>query len=471
MQVKWLTRTLGLFLLTFALSGCDDIDRIVWSSDGKIACVLAADGLRLTDGGGALSPVAERDVRLARWAAGSGRSKRLFTVTSKPLKTWPEIEKIEDAENLDTIKTSAAEILMRADLSKGDWEKFTSEASDLPFLAEAAILADHQDHKKLKGLFGGNWDKSMRDASLDVYSVNAHDVDGSTVGEGRTLLQTAREVVDLYPQENLADSQNAGRALAVILKPEPHQEPYPHRILVLDAKEGKQLARIEGASKFPSWSPDGTTLYYIGIEGTGKASDSLTHMGSLKAAVLFDRSGELLPSAGDHQVLARLIFGCESRVKVRKNGDIVFSSHDVTLPCVPSDFSHEHTIYTLSPGKRATVARLFPRRSSLGAGNLRHYFEFNPSETRVSLPDKEGFVTVVDLATGELTVVDGDGFTPADSLKFLPHWLSDDVICLPGSLDDNPGQGTEVVLYDLKEKKGRSISRDWPKAATSKFLE
>lgn len=458
-KVKMMARTFCLLAVSLFLFACDDIDRIVWSNDGGNAAVICADGLRLTDQTGSLSKVLALRVKLVDWIY---NPKRLIVVSADPVKKWSEIEKLETAEDLATIKTSCAEILLRADLSKGDWKKFTDSAADLPFLMEAVILADNTDHKRLSTLFGREWNKAIAEVSLDLYSLRLKPFSDGTISDGKVLFKSTREIVAVCPQFS-------DKAIAVVLKPEPFQQGYPFKLVVIDGEAGKIVHEIDGVNKFPAWSSDGNSLVYIGMEGTKPPGDSLTHMGSLRSERIFDKKGVVSAKKGEQQVLARVLFGNESRVRVRKNGDIVFSSHDLTLPCVPDDVSHEHAIYTISPGQRPTVAHLIPKGALRGAGNLHRFFEFNPSETVVCLPDKEGFVSLVDLASGELTMIDTDELAPSNGLKFLPHFLSDDLLCLPGRLADS--QENKVLLYSLKDKQVRALSGDWPESATRKFLD
>jgi hypothetical protein len=104
------------------------------------------------------------------------------------------------------------------------------------------------------------------------------------------------------------------------------------------------------------------------------------------------------------------------------------------------------------------------------------WYEPSPDGRYVSIPSKDGRVFVLELRTGKVTEVQtlAEPCSNNDiNLRTVLVWRNRDELCFavpPGSDMGSPKR-TEMVLYSIKENKGRCISKNWPDEAVKNFLK
>jgi hypothetical protein len=166
--------------------------------------------------------------------------------------------------------------------------------------------------------------------------------------------------------------------------------------------------------------------------------------------------------------LVGLIYSGNTRIRWLKDGRIIFSGFQVTLPAVAQDMPSHPELFAFAPGKQAVVCRLLPRQSVDQIGDGAEYFEMSPDGTHVSIPDSNGKVDVVDLGSGNVLAVQDKptskpGKDQGDAIQTIPVWRSDDELTFVAP--DGKGR-TQVMLWSLSKSAGTVLSGGWGPAAT-----
>ena len=96
-----------LLLSTMLLTACEEMDRVVWSPDGKHLAVIASDGLRMGDHSGKISAPLIPNARLVSWLPDSVHA---LIVTTKTSSSWPEIKKTLTASECREVRVAAEKL-------------------------------------------------------------------------------------------------------------------------------------------------------------------------------------------------------------------------------------------------------------------------------------------------------------------------------------------------------------------------
>jgi hypothetical protein len=82
-------------------------------------------------------------------------------------------------------------------------------------------------------------------------------------------------------------------------------------------------------------------------------------------------------------------------------------------------------LFSIHPGKQSTVSRVVTHMSEPDLGDAPSFFELSPDTTHLSVPFKDGRVSILDLATGKVDLVQplaiGDSQS-GDQLTSVPTW-------------------------------------------------
>ena len=210
---------------------------------------------------------------------------------------------------------------------------------------------------------------------------------------------------------------------------------------------------------FSDWSPDGRYLVYIKPLGDISGKDD-AHLGMLVHREIVNEQGKLwttntLPA---EEQLVGLLYQGQSRVRVLKDGRIFFVAMEVNLPTTIADIDANPTLFSIQPGKQATVTRVIPK-SATDVGDLPQFFELSPDMTRVSIPFEDGHITVLDLATGKVVVAQGIPIKSGGEgwkLSSVPTWHSATELTFvqPAGEDQR-----EVVLYSVTDQSEKVLMR------------
>jgi hypothetical protein len=217
-------------------------------------------------------------------------------------------------------------------------------------------------------------------------------------------------------------------------------------------------------ARFPDWSADGRALAYI--EKIGSAGGMVS--GTLRRRAVFDEYDRLLKEPGGVQELAVTAFDPYARVRCLKDGRIVFSSAEVSLPAAPDSQSNRSMLFCVDP-KYARPIPLVPERFRYSLGAQAEFFAVSPDGRLIAVLCQRGEVYVLDVTSAKLTEVqpqelDSETYKRA---AFMPDWRSNDELsfCGPPAKVDDGHRIADVIMYSISGGKGRGWSESWPAEA------
>jgi hypothetical protein len=454
-----------LILAAFIVAGCVP-RRYSWSPDGKWMTVLSDDGLRLADADGNLLPPAIAGVNCATWFPDS---RRLLVSRQIDVKTWDGVSQyLSPGQTRDAIE--AAQHVRDAAMAYGwnaadpnDLEKFTDGmnaqyAKDEDFqrvmkeLGGTVVLyvRDHPDAALRQKIPPQTW-KVLEGVSQSVQCIEVYTVDATGTTLGARLMTSLKGIHELRVSPT-------GAAAIVVTESE---QAHAAGLWVVPTDGTAPAVKFsDQAAWYPDWSSDGQDV--VLVRAATPAAGDASRLGSLTRMRAIGDDGKVMDKPGDSEDLVGLVFDELCRVRSTKDGRILFDSAEVTLPTTANDMPQRPQLFSLTPGTTPMVSRLLPRQAFEQAGGAAQYFEVSPDGTHVSIPDDTGKVTVVDLRTGQVTVVQGKPVLSDDqkpTLMTVPQWRSPDELTLI-----SPGENghPSVMLWSMSKNAGRTLSANWP---------
>ncbi len=447
-----------------ALAGCIPEKRVVWSPDSSRAAVIAADGLHLCAPDGALSKPLLAGARRVAWFPDS---KRLLVLHTTKAKTWSDVEKLLTPAQRDSVAASAKELREQVLAFNGSWDKFKPRfARPLTGGEQAAALIYLRD-KLGEGLakhVGATW-KDFEQMELDVWNAQVFDAAADSITAGKSL------VVSIDELQSPSVAPNA--KLVAIARPRGAGDSPVYELVVI-ATDAAPNAPILVAAKNVSlnydWSPDGRSLAYIYTASSNEEDRAAIQLGALATIDVADSSGKLLAQPARQDDRAGLLFQQFLTVRWLKDGRLLFSSYEASLPATTRDMPQQWTLFAIDPRMSASVLRVLPRDFAFPLQKELPWFDVNPDGRRVLLPGTAGRVALFDLATSESTEIVADN-DPDGDLRTLPVWRNNDEACVavpPGSAMGTASR-CEIVLWK-DPKQTRMLSKNWPGEATENWL-
>jgi hypothetical protein len=460
--MKWL-RWMAWMTAVIVVAGCVP-ELYTWSPDGKWVTVISEkQGLRVADSAGNLLPQAVPDVNSAAWF---GDSQRLLVTRNVTVASWDDYSKYLTPEQLRKV-TEAGERALPAitaynwtNPDGNSWDKFKTAFID----QEQKAGRDTQVYTDFSGGVG----MYVRDQGGAALQQKLPPDRWSELARG-TVTAGIVEICQITPngpvegdrclvrvEQGFTDLRIApGGAAAVVV--EPGHDDVSSLWLVATTPGRQPVLLSDSAAMFPDWSTDGKDVCFIRKSGGARP------FGTLSRVRVMGDDGQMLDKPADPEDLAGLLYDQMCRVRCMKDGRIVFVNAEVTLPAAPNDYPQSPELFSVAPGAQATVSRVLPRSTVTQMGDSSEFFEISPDGAKASIPFADGRVTVVDLATGAVTMVQPQAFpaqgTDHFTLPSVPTWRSADELTFaaPGT------NGTSsVVLWSLSQKKGRVLSGDWP---------
>ncbi|MCL2641318.1 MAG: hypothetical protein FWD53_10765 [Phycisphaerales bacterium] len=464
MRLMWLVML--LLVMVEGVAGCVPKERVVWSPDGTRGLVLGSNGVHVCDVAGNLTgmmiPWEVQEV-----AAWMPDGKRVLVLRKAELKNWKEIEAVYPEEAAEA-KEKADEVIQRIANPDGKWKQFN--ATDLPRNLTFFYLRDEKP-ETIKGKLPMEWDDALR-LSLERAKVQIYDISGPEAKAGATVAW----LPDLDGVFCTFRVSPTGDAVAISRLSGEHRNASE---TIVAATDGSGIRMRMEAGAHPDWTPDGKYLVYIKPRLSDGQSDG--RLGTLARRKIVDDQGVFLKKeikADDWPVaedLAGLIFQSETRVRVGKDGRIFFTTLDVKLPMAASD-DPEGSIFVVDPGRLATISRVLPRKSQEEVrekGGALAYFELSPDGRWISLPFTDGLVGVLEVGTGQLSMLQEKTVKKPDESKedqlTIPTWRGVDELTFVRPRED--GKGNEVVRYNLTFREATVISGSWSIEVTDGWLD
>jgi hypothetical protein len=472
---------LSILLAAAILAGCLPETRIAWSPDGKCALVRGGDGLYLCDGDGKLSPRIAEEVSAIAWMPDS---RRFIAVCDKRIATWTDLAPhLPDAVQ-QAAKAQAESFRQQVLAYKGDWEKFSFEAKPADIVAALMCLRDLYG-KKLGPAVGEKW-KDLEKLQHTVRLVQLHEVEDGQAKLVKTLFESLAPMIEI----RIAPG---GKALAYTSPPYPPESPDPCFSLYVATLASPEKPRLvdDRVSAFFDWTPDGRALVYAraNTPELGSSMPRITlsiterdlnytrdrlRQSYRQRGLRVGRINKCTPLAEDgapkekmaSTILADVGFFDSLPVRCLKDGRVLFAAREIHLPMAEPS-SQPLSLFSLEPAGPKMVRLHFTAEARNGSYGSLELFQLSPDETRIAFPSQKGIISIVDLATGQVTKSE-DASAP---LKTIPVWRSNDELCFVVPRGSNSGSPTrqEVVLWSPTET--RCISKDWPQPVAKGLLE
>jgi hypothetical protein len=468
------TRLLITCTVVSLLAGCRPEKRMTWSPNGQWLAVRAGDGLRLSDADGILSPPAEGNYGSLMWLPDSSG---LIAVKAIEAHTWDELAPLlGDAE--------AKRMIEWSERTKQEVLAYKGNLDDLKLRAErelspgelAAVLLHLRDTASdaLRKRLGDHMD------DLQQATANAHLIERLTITKGTPRTEQVLRRSAAGP--GIVDISPDGRVIAFATAMAGQEA---GRLYVMPTDGDAPARTVASATSVDAaFTPDGRSLVYAQARTTPMPNSGEFMLGIIVKTEVVTADGKLRDTFDESTELAGVIFHAETPITCLSDGRIVFAAFELTLPSAADDLPPHVSLFHVDPARSPVVSRLITRQVEGEVGSGLIYFDISPDEKRVLVPQEDGAIAIVTLATGQSWTVVGANHD--NSLRVLPAWRSANEISIvkpiprPGSGDANADGDTgtlpnEVVLLTLdcekQEATERVLSAAWPAPARADLLD
>ncbi|MBI4580144.1 MAG: hypothetical protein HY718_10610 [Planctomycetes bacterium] len=442
--------------------------RVHWSPDGQQAIVLAGENVFVTDADGKLSGPFPAALEQVSWRPDS---RGFVAVRQEELSTWEQVARVLSPEQDSRLMELEEPFRKEVFAHEGSWDGWRPEmAKELsaPELLALWIYAREHDAEKLRDKLGDHWKEAAK-WKLTVRCIQLGEVEAGQMKLGPVL---ERHLDEIGPGSLLVspDGQRAAYAVKDVGGPAEAKggSDIGGSLRVRDLAEGAEL-RL--AAKFAAWrfgwTADGRYLVYATTK-TGPAVDGLV-LGEIKRLEVADKRGKIRePAFPEADSLAGILYFPDTKIVCLKDGRILFSAAPVQLPASTNDMPQGVSLFAIDPERQATVTPLITREAQAHQpddGFGKGLFEVRPGGTDVTMLNiEQGTVGVYTLATGGLDIIMDSKPEDKKALAEVPSWRTGDELSLvvPPGHEWGSAKRAELVLYSLREKKGRCISQKWP---------
>ncbi|HVS69628.1 MAG TPA: hypothetical protein VHQ47_00065 [Phycisphaerae bacterium] len=448
-QMKRMVRGL-LAAAVVGLAGCVP-QRVVWSPDGSRAAVIGGDGLHVCDVEGKLGGLLVPEVGRVAWLPDGKRvvvmREQHETNAKDVVRAYPAAER-RAKELMGALKNSAGDL---------DKAKKALGWSDAEVSAGLIVLRDDVT----SGL-AASYPAVAQAAAQRTYDETVgqvYTISGDAVIPGRVMFEGPSQ--DTMEERVSPDGKLVAFSVGGMIA-----------IGAVDEADG-ELRMLGPGCAYPDWTADSRSLLYVKPLANavdGRAETSVSGRSQAGFATLVEQAvcgadGKLLNVADfpKAEELVGMVYGGNSRVRVAPDGRVYFTALDVTLPATPNDLDTAQVLFSIMPGKEATVSRVIPRGAQGQVGDAMEWFELSPDGKRIAASSRDGQIAVVMVGTGEVEVVQAGSKHVEDEssveLQSLPAWRGSGELTFLRPVKG--GSGQEVVRHTLEDKKDVVISTMW----------
>lgn len=436
---------------------------INWSPNGQWAAYCNGVGLFFINGEGKISEKMCEHVPLAEWFPDG---KRLAIEQFAKLTSWQQVENTISREYQEKYVQYAEGLLSVKDIQ--DWDEKTKKIMDHNLLDKGDLKAVQL---YIRDVASSGFPKEVIESWGSYIEFRYHFLrigtwDGKNFSIGEPLWASPERIWDMRVSAK-------GRVVAFTSAfPGVFDAGAVSSLWVVDIETQKVELLDRNISLYPDWDASGTTLFYVRSMGK-ESSDS--PLGTMLKRRLCDKDGRLLSDFPEVESLAGLVAGEYTKIRCLSDGRIIFSSMEVTLPVIGKDVPELKQLFVLDPQRQSTIARLIPRSTQNQTyGYNFDCFEISPDETQISIPDNDGRVATLRIATGDFTVLQAQG---TGGIKTVPVWRYPNELCyideIKGGLAGDKKRKQMMlrkVASDGTWSQPRVISESWPEEARKVVL-
>jgi len=453
----------NLILITVSVTllagaACIPEKRVAWSHDGKTAAISTNKGLRFTDGDGKLLG-ARLDCSAAR-PAWYPDNRRLAIAFASQVAGWDQIAPIYSPQQIQEIEKAARAVKERVLAYNGDWSQFKldTQESHTPGM-DAAILFYLRD-KLPDGLpekLGDKW-IDFREADATVWTLQVFDLEGEKLTPGKVLRRTLDEIW-------MPAVSPTGKAVAYLAKSAAAQKDAVGLFVASTNGGEPRLIHANVAMGF-DWSADGRTLVYLCGPADGGNESNVT-LGSVSTIQVAAEDGSLLPTFNKQEDHVGVLFSQLFNVRALRDGRLMFSSVEFSLPATNRDMPQRWTLFVLDPRTPASVLRVLPRDFSEPIEMTSALFQLAPDEKRVLIPGSKGRVYLFDFTSGESKAVQAEEVV--DRAQIVPAWRNNTEFTFVRPYKSPEGKdGGELMHW--KSDTAQPFGKAWPEETRDGWL-
>lgn len=452
---------LPLVLFASLFTGCLPEKRIQWSPDGERAAVATPRGLYFIDARGAVLPprLTNTPTRCEWFTDG----KQLAVVHTQTAKHWNDVKPLYTTEQVAAIARHAEEVRRRALAYQGDWDKFDLDPEHhlSGGMEVAAMLCLRDEHSEgMPEKLGKKW-QEIQDMDATIWVLQRFTFKADSLESGEVLVRSLDEIRQPHVAPN-------GQCVAFLMNSADAPKD-SLSLFIVAANGGAAKNVVDKVSIDYCWSPDSRSLAYISCPTAQSDDKGMIQLGSLTTVKVADDGGSILSAWAERKDRVGLLFNGALSVKWMRDGRLIFSSVEVTLPATPRDMPQQWSLFVLDPRMPASVNRVLARDVSQPRDMSLPLFELSPDESKVLLPGPKGRVSMYDFASGEETELIGKD-DPKGQTRCLSSWRNNSEICLvtPSGKPDDPKSPSQVVLW--KAGRTTTLSETWPEEMKEEWL-
>lgn len=448
----WLRIALAPVVLALLfLNGCLE-QHLVWSPDGKRAAVIdKEDGLYLCDTDGKLSPSPVPDVFRVAWL---GDSQRLVLARKHSETKWTPVARAMGQQRAEQLIVQA-EALWQKFQTGTDWGSLWRSRGMFEGRVREEVLIEiylrerygEALHAKLDA---AQW-KYVSDQEVDLFELVMAKIDGDKIVIGTQLYEGVDEIADCRV--------SPGDKAVVFVTQIKEDKDEDGRLWIVQVNTSTPELVGERVAFFPDWTADARSLVYL--QSSGAAAKDDLRLGTLVQREVLDADGKI-KIATDQKELAGWMFSPFCRIRCLRDGRILFNTVEISLPVAAQDYGEQREqLFALDLARQSTLVRLIPRKHEYQLPKTLTFFEVSPDERQVLFGWVDGTVSVVTLATGELTEVQKED---KDAVQGAPVWRKDGAFSytrrMPWKDGKKPTRPAEVVVR--RGDKETVLSQTWP---------
>lgn len=458
--MKKLATTASFCLSISCLAGCLPEKRIVWSPDGQRAAVATPQGLYFIDADGkVLPPKLPNTPTRCDWFPDG---KRLAVVHTQKANGWNDIKGLFTPQEIETLTKLAKEARTQVLAHDGAWDDFKLDPHDKysSGMDMATILCMRDEHAEgVAEKLGDKW-QELRELEATIWMLQVFSLSSDALVPGAVLVRSLDEI----RQPRIATD---ARNIAFIMSPVQASSDSVS-LNVVSPSGGTARVVADRVAIDYSWSPDSRSLAYIHCPSPRGDEKGMIQLGSLTTVKVAGPDGALQAEWTERNDRVGLLFNDVLSVKWLRDGRLIFSSVEVTLPATPRDMPQEWSLFVLDPRMPASVTRVLARDLAQPRDLALPLFELSPDESKVLLPGQKGRVSLYEFASGEETQI-----VPKDDAKGetrgLPSWRNnEEITAIFPNADEDPKGSAHVMLW--KAGQSRPLSDAWPKEMKDGWL-